>query len=67
MLATEYIDYMFVVPEEIDEQIKASGMPKDLFMAVNVSDVTVGNLRYLMSSKNTDDEIIKKLNTAISP
>jgi polar amino acid transport system substrate-binding protein len=58
-------DYFFIAEEEARELIRTSGLPADDFTSVRFSDVPMGNKRYLLFSRKTDQTYIEKINAAI--
>lgn len=65
MVYKKRIDYFFMAPEEADGLIADSGLPKDAFQYIHLTDIPDGEKRYLMCSKNVSDVLIEKINTAI--
>lgn len=59
-------DYFFVSPEEADGLIQSSGLQKEDFKYISFSDMPEGQKRYIMCSQKVEDEVIEKLNTAIT-
>ena len=59
-------DYFFIAPEEAESLIESSGLPKQDFQYVIFSDMPDGEKRYIMCSRKVRNEIIEKLNSAIS-
>jgi ABC-type amino acid transport substrate-binding protein len=59
-------DYFFIAPEEADGLIESSGLPKSDFKYVIFSDMPEGEKRYILCSQKVGDEVIEKLNTAIT-
>jgi len=59
-------DYFFISPEEADGLIESSGLPKEDFKYIMFSDMPEGEKRYILCSQKVEDEVIEKLNTAIS-
>jgi len=58
-------DYMFIAPEEAASLIESSGLPAADFKLVAFSDMSAGEKRFIMCSKQVGDDIIEKLNAAI--
>ena len=58
-------DYMFIAPEEAETVISVCGFTRKEFIFVKLTDAQAGNKRYLLFSKNVDDEVIRKINRAI--
>jgi len=58
-------DYFFIAPEEADELIESSGIPKNDLKYISFSDIGEGEKRYIMCSQKVSEEIIEKLNRAI--
>jgi len=59
-------DYFFIAPEEADTLIESSGISKKNFKYVTFSDMPEGEKRYILCSQKVGDEIIEKLNAAIT-
>ncbi len=58
-------DYFFITPEEANGLIKASGFPKQNFKYIIFSEMSTGEKRYILCSKQVQDSLIEKLNEAI--
>lgn len=58
-------DYFFIAEEEAGELIAKSGIPKTNFKYVRFSNMQEGNKRYILFSRQVEDEVIEKVNTAI--
>ena len=59
-------DYFFIAPEEADSLIEASGFVREDFKYIIFSDMPEGEKRYIICSQEVKDEIIEKLNKAIT-
>ncbi len=59
-------DYFFVAPEEANELIKTSGLPKKDFKYVTFSNMPAGEKRYILCSEKVPDIVIDKLNSVIT-
>jgi len=59
-------DYFFIAPEEADALIESSGISKKDFKHVKFSDMPEGEKRYILCNQKVGDEIIEKLNAAIT-
>ncbi|WP_162044137.1 ABC transporter substrate-binding protein [Undibacterium sp. YM2] len=66
LVASKSADLMFAAPEEANYLIEQSNMAKDKFSQFKASDMPDGGERYLICSKNVPDEVMAKLNKAIS-
>ncbi len=58
-------DYLFIAPEEADNLIMTSGLPKTDFKYITFSNMPRGEKRYILCSEKVPDTVIKKLNTVI--
>jgi len=65
MLAAQRFDYMLANPEEIGALTALAGLKEADLEVVRLDDVPRGNLRYLMFSKDTPAETIRRVNAAI--
>ncbi|MBF0260044.1 MAG: transporter substrate-binding domain-containing protein, partial [Desulfamplus sp.] len=65
MIVLGHADYFFISEEEATELTVTSGLPKKDFNFIKFSDMPQGNRRYLMFSRNIEDEVIDKINSAI--
>lgn len=66
MLKAGRFDYILLPPEEIQLLLRTSGMnPRD-FEKKQLEDIPVGNKRYIIFSKDIDDETIHVINTCIA-
>ena len=59
-------DYFFISPEEADGLIESSGLPREDFKYITFSDMPEGEKRYIVCSQKVEDEVIEKLNTALT-
>jgi len=59
-------DYLFISLEEADALIEFSGLPKKDFKYITFSDMPAGEKRYILCSQKVSDEIIDKMNIAIT-
>lgn len=59
-------DYFFVAREEADFLIARMGYPRNAFKQITFSDMPAGEKRYILCSKQVDDQIIERLNQAIA-
>jgi len=59
-------DYFFISPEEADGLFESYGLPKEGFKYITFSDMPDGEKRYIVCSQKVEDEVIEKLNTAIT-
>jgi len=66
MLHSAHIDFCLLAPEEIASIIEKSNLNKNEFYSLPMADITTGNKRHLMFSKNISDEVIQLINKAIA-
>lgn len=59
-------DYMFMAPEEAAIAITAAGFSEKDFAQIKFNNMPDGEYRQIMCSKNVPDEVINKLNAAIT-
>lgn len=59
-------DYMFVAPEEAVAAIESAGFHASDFSQIAFANMPAGEYRHLLCSRNVPDEVIQKLNAAIS-
>ena len=59
-------DYMFMAPEEAAIAITAAGFSEKDFAQIKFNNMPDGEYRLIMCSKNVPDEVINKLNAAIT-
>jgi uncharacterized protein (TIGR02285 family) len=59
-------NYFFLSEEEADALIEQSKYQKEDFKYIRFSDIPVGLKRYILFSKQVDDQIINRINKAIS-
>jgi len=52
--------YFFIAPEEVDDLIKAAELPIKDFKWIEFSNVPKGNKRYLLCSKQIEDQLLEK-------
>lgn len=62
MLKAHRFDYVLMAPEEIEALAEFGQVRSSEFHQLIFEDVPVGNLRYVMCSKKTDEEVIARLN-----
>lgn len=60
------VDFMFASEEEASYLVEQSGIGAGNFKQIKAPDVPAGDDRYIMCSKDVSDEIIGKLNKAIT-
>lgn len=65
MLKYGRLHYMLINPQEIDQLIRSTGYKKNEFMVVRLNDVSTGNRRYIMFSKDISNKLIDKINKII--
>lgn len=65
MVYARRADYFFIAPEEANGLITASDFDLQDFKFVHFRDIPSGELRYILCSKQVEDWIIDRLNTAI--
>ncbi len=65
MLVHRRIDYILISPEEVKFLIKESGYQMNRFCFICLRDISRGNKRYIMFSRNVPDSLIRKVNDAI--
>lgn len=66
MLHSFRADYFFVTEEEAKEHLLYSSLKKGDFKLVTFSDIPKGNKRYLICSKQVEEDVMKRLNRAIN-
>ena len=59
-------DYMLIAPEEIEMLISSSGLAETEFISVPLAGMPAGNLRYLICGQGVSDEVMTRLDAAIS-
>lgn len=60
------VDFMFVSEEEADHLVEQAGLKMKGFRLLKFPDIPNGEKRYIMCSKGVPDDIISKLNKAIT-
>jgi len=55
-------DYFFIAPEEAENPIELSEYDQSDFKLIQFSDIPDGEKRYIIFSKQVDDEIIRRIN-----
>lgn len=65
MVYAHHADYFFIAPEEADGLIRTSEFDIHDFKQVHFTDIPSGEKRYILCSKQVDDSIIERLNSAI--
>ncbi len=65
LIVTGRADYMLTAPEETVSLVRSAGFRPDTFISLRMSDIPVGNFRYLIFSKGVDDDTIEKINRSI--
>lgn len=65
MIYARHADYFLIAPEEADGLIKTSEFDMQDFKFVYFTDIPYGEKRYILCSKQVEDSMIEKLNTAI--
>lgn len=65
MLSAGRITYMLIAPEEIEALVYSAGLRAESFVAISLSDIASGNMRYIMCSKGVDDNVIDRINLSI--
>ncbi|NDV23742.1 ABC transporter substrate-binding protein [Desulfovibrio sp. JC022] len=65
MLHDGSIDFCLLAPIETSKIIQQSSYREDEFYFMSMADITKGNTRHLIFSRNVSDETIEKINTAI--
>ncbi len=58
--------YILVPPEEAMSLIKRAGYQQEDFALVPLTDIPVGNKRYLMCSQSVSDELLERIDQAIA-
>jgi polar amino acid transport system substrate-binding protein len=66
MIRANRADFMFVAEEEAKYLAEEAGASVKEFQMIKFSDMPMGEKRYIMCSKQVPDEIINKLNNAIT-
>lgn len=66
MIESHRADYCFMTEEEAHDILLFSGLTKSKFKTVRLSDVPLGNKRYVICTKKVEPEILDRLNQAIS-
>jgi uncharacterized protein (TIGR02285 family) len=65
MIHKKYADYFFMAPEESQPLVVSSGLPIEDFKLLTFPDIPAGEKRYILCSRQVEDTIMNKLNTAI--
>jgi polar amino acid transport system substrate-binding protein len=66
MLQLGRVDYFFIAEEEAEYLIHENGVSRDEVYFVRFNNMPPGNKRYILCSQNVEDEVISKLNAAIT-
>jgi polar amino acid transport system substrate-binding protein len=66
MLDAGRFDYILLPPEEIEHLLTSLQLPAGDFAQKELEDIPPGNKRYLIFSKDTDDETISRINDCIA-
>ncbi len=66
LINAKSVDFMFVSEEEADYLVEQAGLSMKNFRQVRFPDLPAGDKRYIMCSKQVPDEVIGKLNKAIT-
>ena len=59
-------DYLLIGPEDIDQALLSAGLQRSEFKTYILNDMPEGDQRYLLCSNRVSDDVIRKLNKAIS-
>ena len=65
MIHKKHADYFFMAPEESQPLMVSSGLPIEDFKLLTFPDIPAGEKRYILCSRQVEDTIMNKLNTAI--
>lgn len=66
LVGANSVDFMFVSEEEAQYLVEQSGLGAQKFKQLHMSDMPKGDYRYIMCSKQVPDDVIAKLNKAIT-
>lgn len=66
MIAAQRASFMFAAEEEANYLVEQAGVPLSALKLVRFADVPPGERRYILCSKATPDELIERLNKAIT-
>lgn len=66
MIGAQRASFMFAAEEEATYLLEQAGVPANALKLVHFADVPPGERRYLLCSKATPDEVIERLNKAIT-
>lgn len=66
MIAAQRASFMFAAEEEANYLVEQAGVPLNALKLVRFADVPPGERRYILCSKATPDEVIERLNKAIT-
>jgi len=66
MLFNDRLTYLLNAPEEIETVIRSANLDPNDFVAIPMSDIPVGNKRHLMCSNTVSEEVMNRINQAIS-
>jgi polar amino acid transport system substrate-binding protein len=59
-------DYFFIAPEEAQGLIESSGLPRKDFKFIEFSNMQKGEKRYILCSQKVGDDLIERLNKALT-
>lgn len=65
MIHSHRADYFFIAGEEAFDLLRRSGIEKEAFKLVRISDMPQGNRRYILCNQNVEDDVLSRLNAAI--
>jgi polar amino acid transport system substrate-binding protein len=57
---------MLIAPEEIESLLQLNGYSLTAFSAIRMPDIPAGNKRYLIFNKGVSDDLIDRINQAIT-
>lgn len=65
LIARNRAHYMLLAPEEVATLLASAELDPDLFVTVELDDIPLGNLRFLMFSRCVPDDTVARIDTAI--
>jgi hypothetical protein len=65
MVFLRHADYFFIAPEEAEGLIKTSEFDPQAFKTIHFTDISSGEKRYILCSKQVKESVIEQLNSAI--
>ena len=66
MIIKQRVHYMLIAPEEIESLLQLNGYSLTAFSAIRMPDIPAGNKRYLIFNKGVSDDLIDRINQAIT-